>query len=242
MDSDENKDSAVRYPATERILGVYPQRQQGLFMQRVKIFGGRISSNQWRKVVDIVRLYSARSTFHITTRQDIELHDIQPANLMTVQDMLAQAGLSTYGACGDTIRNITVCPGCNSDFDAQRVFVLARFVSDYLSAGSFHLPRKFKISFSGCLSACAKPWFSDLGFVLQKNALFTVIGAGSLGPKPATGISLYNDLDAVNILPLCIAALKFFEEAGDRQDRSKARFRHVRQKLGDTPFRARMLP
>jgi sulfite reductase beta subunit-like hemoprotein len=239
------------YPGVERILGVYPQRQpasseasptggQGLFMQRIRVLGGRISWLQWRKVAELVRRYTTRTPIHITTRQDIEMHDVAGADIKTIQQELLDVGLSTRGACGDTIRNITVCPGCRFDPVAGGVFALARFVNDCLSAQSFNLPRKFKISFSGCLFACAKPWLSDLGFIAQQDGSFTVIGAGSLGPKPALGISLYTDLDAKYILPLCLAALRFFEQAGDRENRSRARFRHVREKLGDEQFKAQL--
>jgi sulfite reductase beta subunit-like hemoprotein len=99
------------------------------------------------------------------------------------------------------------------------------------------LPRKFKISFSGCQKACAMPFINDLGFVAQQNGAFTVIGAGSLGPKPATGIELYKDLPISDIVPLCTAAIEFFNECGDRENRRRARFRHVRERLGDEAFR-----
>jgi len=224
----------------QRILGVYPQRQQGLFMQRIRVLGGRISWPQWRKVAELARRYTPSTPIHITTRQDIEMHDVAGADIKTIQQELLDVGLSTRGACGDTVRNITVCPGCSFDTGAGGVFAVARFVNDCLATQSFNLPRKFKISFSGCQMACAKPWLSDLGFVHQRDGLFTVVGAGSLGPKPALGITLYTDLDTRHILPLCIAALRFFEQCGDRENRHRARFRHVREKLGDEQFKARL--
>ena len=240
MDAGKNKASEGKYAGDERILGVYPQRQEGLFMQRIRVLGGRISWLQWRKVAELVRLYTPRTPVHITTRQDIELHDVAGADIKTIQQELFDVGLNTRDACGDTIRNITVCTGCQYEPGAGGIFALARFVNDCLSVQSFNLPRKFKISFSGCPLACAKPWLSDLGFVAQQNGKFTVIGAGSLGPKPALGISLYTDLDAKHILPLCIAALRFFEQSGDRENRRLARFRHVREKLGDDVFKAQL--
>jgi sulfite reductase (ferredoxin) len=228
------------YPGVERDLGVYPQRQEGLFMQRIRVLGGRISWLQWRNVAELVRRYTPGTAIHITTRQDIEMHDLAGQDIETIQKELLDVGLSTRGACGDTIRNITVCTGCRFDPVTEGVFALAGFVNDRLAAQSFNLPRKFKISFSGCPFGCAKPWLSDLGFVARKDGRFTVIGAGSLGAKPALGIALYADLDAKHILPLCIAALQFFEQTGDRENRSRARFRHVREKLGDDEFKAQL--
>jgi len=100
-----------------------------------------------------------------------------------------------------------------------------------------NLPRKFKISFSGCHKACARPWLNDLGFIAQDDGLFTVIGAGSLGFKPSLGIELYKDLPADDVLPVCIAAIEFFEQFGDRGNRRRARFRHIRERFGDRGFR-----
>lgn len=228
------------YPGVERKLGVYPQRQEGLFMQRIKVVVGRITWQQWRTVARLAERYSSGTDIHVTTRQDIELHNIAGSDIQAVQEALAKVGLTTTGACGDSVRNITVCSGCRFAPDSRGVFALAHFVHRELSDRNFDLPRKFKISFSGCLWACARPWLSDLGFVTQHDGRFTVIGAGSLGPKPALGIELYRNLAVKDVLPLCLAALQFFEETGNRKNRNLARFRHVRERLGDGSFKAEL--
>jgi sulfite reductase (ferredoxin) len=206
-------------------------------MQRIRILGGHISWCQWRRVAELARHYSP---LHITTRQDIELHNIPGPDIYAVQKGLEEVGLSTQGACGDTVRNITVCSGCPFSSDAGGVLAVAEFLHKTLMARAFDLPRKFKISFSGCLSACAKPWVNDLGFVLQRNGHLTVIGAGSLGPRPAPGIELYKDLAIRDVAPLCLAALEFFGQTGDRQNRHRARLRHIREKLGDEQFKTEL--
>jgi sulfite reductase beta subunit-like hemoprotein len=228
------------YPGVERALGVYPQRQQGFFMQRMRVLGGRISWLQWRKVADIVRRYSQRQTFHITTRQDIELHDIAGPVIKEIQVELVNAGLITNGAGGDTVRNITACTGCDSEPNGGGVLPVAELLYKTLTARAFHLPRKFKISFSGCSQACARCRLNDLGFILQPNGLFTVVGAGSLGSKPSLGIELCKDLAVRDVVPMCLAALEFFEQTGDRENRHRARLRHVREKLGDERFKTEL--
>lgn len=234
--------SGATEPRTSRVLGVYPQKQDGLFMQRVKILGGRINWHQWRRVAELAVEYASGFPIHVTTRQDIELHNIRRQDVGTVQQGLAEAGLTTFGACGDSVRNITVCAGCEFCPNGLDLIPLARLVRGYIEQESvaFTLPRKFKISFSGCSKACAKPWLNDLGFVGQPDGCFTVIGAGSLGAKPAVGIQLYENLRAEDILPLCTAAVEFFEQHGDRQNRRRARFRHIREKFGDDAFRAEL--
>lgn len=234
----DNNCADAPYAGLERTLGVYPQRQDGLFMQRIRILGGRIGWRQWRRITELAQRYCPATSIHITTRQDIELHNIPGSDIHTVQKGLKEVGLSTQGACGDTVRNITVCSGCPFSSDAGGVLAVAEFLHKTLMSRTFDLPRKFKISFSGCLSACAKPWVNDLGFVLQRDGFFTVICAGSLGPKPHLGIELRRDLAVRDVAPLCIAALEFFEQTGDRQNRLRARLRHVREKLGNEQFKA----
>ncbi len=84
--------------AASRVLGVYPQKQRGLFRQRTKFFGGRINWRQWRRVSELASIYCAGSAVHITTRQDIELHNIAGGDISVVQQGLCEVGLRTFGA------------------------------------------------------------------------------------------------------------------------------------------------
>ena len=168
--------------ANSKLCGVYPQKQDGLFMQRVKIFGGRITLQQWRTVARLAAIYTPQTPLHLTTRQDIEFHNVSADDLSAIQRVVTAIGLSTLAAGGDSVRNITVCTSCVEGAD---IYDFAKFAKERLEAEqmTFNLPRKFKISFSACSRACAKPFINDLGFVLQENGLFTVVGAGSLGPQ-----------------------------------------------------------
>ena len=223
-----------------RILGVYPQKQGGLFMQRIKILGGRIDWPQWRRVAELADRYSGGAPLHVTTRQDIELHNVRGGDVAAVQQGLAEAGLPIFGAGGDTVRNITVCAGCGLCNGSIDVLPVAQLVRDNLESQSAlrALPRKFKISFSGCSKACAKPWLNDLGFIARPDGRFTLIGAGSLGPKPSLGIPLRENVPAEDVLPICLAAVELFDQHGDRQNRRRAHLRHVRERWGDGEFKA----
>jgi len=239
---DSGKAGAGSQVPANRLLGVYPQKQDGLFMQRIRIPGGRISWPQWRRIAELAVKYTPGVPLHLTTRQDIELHDVTQESIPAVHEGLAEAALTVFGAGGDSVRNVTVCAGCDLCRDAFDLLPLARLVQSHIEQQPviFNLGRKFKISFSGCEKACARPWVSDLGFIAQPDGLFTVIGAGSLGAKPALGIRFYEDLPAGDILPLCVAALEFFEQSGERQNRRRARFRHVREKFGNQAFLAEL--
>jgi len=225
---------------SQKFLGVYPQKQDGYFMQRVKVFGGRISWEQWRKLASLAALYSQNTPLHLTTRQDVELHNVMGDDLAVIHQQLNDAGLNCFGSGGDSLRNITLCSCCGEDSNGFDLLGLAEAVDSQLKSlpGIEHLPRKFKISFSGSSCAGARPWLNDLGFIAQDDGLFTVIGAGSLGAKPALGIELYKDLSPNDVIPLCVASVKFFAEHGDRENRRKARFRHIRERLGDEKFKA----
>ncbi len=212
-------------------------------MQRVKIPGGILTHEQWRALADLCRRYTPSAPLLITTRQDIEFHNLTTETIPLLQAELADAGLTSVGACGDTLRNITICPGSGLCRDAPDLIPVARALGSFLESfsGIYSLPRKFKISLSACAKACAQPWINDLGFVISgenKSLHVTAIGAGSLGPRPATGMLLYENLSAEDICALSLAAIRVFDTRGNRENRGKARLRHVRERDGDTQFHA----
>ncbi|MDD4889795.1 MAG: nitrite/sulfite reductase [Phycisphaerae bacterium] len=223
-----------------RLLGVYPQREEGLHLQRVRIPGGRLTGAQWRAIAAIAREFAPATPLHLTTRQDIEIHDLAADQFPAVQRRLADAGLSGLGGCGDTLRNVTVC-ACSGLRGKPDLMPLALRIQQELQSQDwvFDLPRKFKTSLSACKSACAQPWINDLGLIATERdgqPGFEVIAAGSLGPKPATGVRCFDFIPATDAIPLAIAALRVFHAHGDRKSRGTARLRHVRQRLGDGPF------
>jgi sulfite reductase beta subunit-like hemoprotein len=223
----------------QRLLGTYPQRQEGQWMQRIPLFGGRIEPHQFKAIAAIARRFSPSTPLHLTTRQDIELHDIAEQDVGAVYQQLSLAGMATFGACGDCVRNITLGTGCDFVPGGADVGPLAKLVRDTLfnSPTLFALPRKFKLSFCGCGQGCGRPFINDLGFVRNPDGTFQAIGAGSLGARPETGIELYPALSAQEVVWLAAGAMDLFAALGDRENRRKARLRHVRQRLGDDAFR-----
>jgi len=177
---------------------------------------------------------------HLTTRHDVEIHDLSAEAVPVAQQRLAAAGLTTVGCGGDTVRNITVCP-CSGSPGRPDLLPLAAAIQRVLDEyeGLFTLPRKFKISLSACPEACGHPWINDLGLVAAAKEGrwgFQVIAAGSLGPRPGAGLLAFEWMDAEKVLPLVWAALHIFDVHGDREHRGQARLRHIRQRLGDRPF------
>src|ERR1017187_3995789 len=141
------------------------------FMIRIGIPNGIISSSQLRVIAGLTRKY-ARNLADITVRQNIQLHWLTIETLPEVVDALDAAGLSPKGACGDVVRNVTGCPlaGVAAD-ELVGASPLAFEISDLLKANPdfYNLPRKFKISVTGCPSWCTHPEINDVGLTAVKH-------------------------------------------------------------------------
>lgn len=228
--------------AQARLIGLYPMRQPGLLMQRVKVRGGVISTAPWRAVAEAALRHAPGWPLHLTTRQDIEIHGLTPERIPPLQRELQDAGLTGVGACGDTLRNVTICPGngvCEKSVDVTALAAeLDRVGNDMPMIRS--LPRKFKVSVSACGRGCARPWINDLGLIAQPDGRFRAVVAGSLGPKPATGLLLERVFDAWEAVALLRAGILLFNAEGDRANRGRARSRHARERLGNAEFVARL--
>jgi sulfite reductase beta subunit-like hemoprotein len=225
-------------PKSQRLLGLYAMKDPGLFMQRIKVLGGRITPDQWRRLARITAAFTPDYPLHLTTRQAIELHGVPSGAAPRVQEGIADAGLTSIGACGDTPRNITLCPAgglCGGHGDLMPLVLAARTFLEAIP-GVDALPRKFKISFSGCREACAQPWINDMGFVATSSGVFDAIGAGSLGHKPGTGVLLAKGVGVADVFACLLAAVRLFQAHGDRVHRMRARLRHVRERMGNPVF------
>ena len=225
-----------------KLIGLSNQIQERRWFQRVKIPGGRLTGLQWRKLAEIIRRFTPNTPLHLTTRQSIEIHDLQADQIPPVQSELASVGLTGFTAGGNSLRNIIVCP-CSGMVDGSiDLMPLAELLETQTAKidGIYSLPRKFKMSLS-CTEACGQPWIHDLGFILidrDGQPGFKVIAAGSLGAKPGTGIALLDWLDWREVVPFVVAVIKVFAEHGNRENRRKARLRHVRERMGDEEFAA----
>ncbi len=229
--------------------GIYGQRQAGHLMVRVKIPAGLLSAAKLRCLADICEKYST-GTGHVTTRQDIQFHYVDLDNVTTVMTLMANAGLTTREACGNTVRNVIACHRagiCPTElFD---VSAISEAVAYYLLRNPINqdLPRKFKISFSGCQTECGLAAIHDLGFIATSREVdgrteygFKLLVAGGLGshPKLAQPFSDFVSLDEV--LPLCEAMLKLFDTHGNRRNKSKARMKFIVEKWGIAAFKEKV--
>ncbi len=210
------------------------------FMMRIGIPNGILTASQLRTIGSLTRKY-ARNLADITVRQNIQMHWLTIESLPEVVDALDAIGLSPKGACGDVVRNVTGCPlaGVAADelIDASP---LALEIAEMLTANPdfYNLPRKFKISATGCPSWCSYPEINDIGFTAVRNrgeVGYSVRVGGGLSTDPHLAVRL----DAF-VLPHQAASVAraiteiFRDQQGLRESRDRARLKHLFLKEGWT--------
>jgi sulfite reductase (ferredoxin) len=203
------------------------------FMMRIGLPNGIVSSAQLRAIGQLTRKF-ARNLADITVRQNIQLHWLTIECLPEVVDALASIGLSPKGACGDVVRNVTGCPlaGVEADevIDASPV---ALGISRMLSGNSayYNLPRKFKISATGCASWCSYPEINDIGFTPARRngeAGFSLRVGGGLSNEPHLAVRLdvfVRPDQAVNVARVVTEI--FRDQQSLRESRDRARMKYL---------------
>lgn len=232
------------------VNGIYPIRGGAdRYLLRVRIPLGRPSPSALETLADVADRFAPGRPVHLTTRQDVHIYGVQLGEIPEALAALAAGGLTTREACGDTVRNIVVCPfaGIARDevFDVSPIAeeVGRRLLRNPLGQG---LPRKFKIAFEGCASGdhvglgC-----HDVGAraVLSPDGApgFRLTLAGGLGALPRPGVDLEPFTPALRLGPTVEAVLRLFDRLGDRERRGRARLKFVAEALGASAFREAVL-
>lgn len=229
---------------TERVpMGVYEQREDGRYMMRLRLPGGDITPDQLERVVEIARDNQA-GTLHITTRQDLQLHDLELIKTPQMMRDFAGIGLSSRGGGGNTVRNIV--GSWDSGFARDEVFDVTPYVRALTNrmiseSDSWTLPRKFKIAFSSDENDTACASMTDLGFIAARDKDgsngFIVFAGGGTGSHPSTGIRLFDFVPASDVYVVAAAGKRLFDRFGNRKDRTAARLRFLLFNWGDGRFR-----
>src|SRR4051794_33033292 len=231
------------WKAFRLVNGVYSQRQEGdAMMVRVKIPQGVLTPTQLHALADVSERFST-GRGHLTTRQNVQFHFVHLAESDDALRVLADAGLTTREACGNSVRNITACPYAGASalepFDSTPY---AEAVTRHLLRGplSSSLPRKFKIAFGGCCGFdCVGASFNDVGFlarVRDGKPGFRVTIGGGLSTLRRAGVLTHEFAPAEEALDIAEAVVRLFNRTGNRQQRHKARLKFVVDKLGPDEF------
>lgn len=222
--------------------GIYSHRGGKIFMSRIRIPAGVVSAKQLKAIAYVARAFG-NGIAHITTRQDIQIHAVKIKDTIKIIEYLKDYELSPRGGGGNTVRNITSCVFsgiCKDECFNVRPYAIA--LSEYLLSdeSSFNLPRKFKISFSGCAKDCAGVLVNDIGLLAcEKDNLkgFKVFAAGGMGSEPRLG-KLLEEFIPEEDLGYCALALKnIFYKNGDRRNKHHNRLRFLAEDLGFEKFK-----
>lgn len=211
-------------------------------MQRIKIPFGKLGAEQLEVMAELAEEYSD-SILHVTTRQDIQLHFVHIEDTPDLMRRLARVGITTREACGNSVRNVTACAyagTCNTQaFDVTPyAHALTHFLLGHDDVQD--MGRKFKIAFSGCADEpCGLTNFHDIGLVARTRSVdgrlergFAFYLGGGLGSVPQ-GAKLLDEFVPVNeLLPLAQAVCRVFARLGEKDNRSRARFKFLVKKLG----------
>jgi sulfite reductase beta subunit-like hemoprotein len=236
-----SEDDIVRF----QWYGLYHDKPKvGYFMMRIKTPGGLLTPAQLRTIGELSRRYG-RNEGELSTRQNVQLHWLRLEHLPDVFDTLHGAGLTTMGACGDTVRNITGCPVTGIDADeAFDCTPLLRQAAAFFYGNREYsdLPRKHKITISTCAWQCNAPAINCLaliGVVHEGRRGYALRAGGGLSTVPRIakhlGVFIPED-EALDVLRAALDAwrtnLKY------RLSRVKARLKFMVDDFGAEGFRA----
>jgi sulfite reductase (NADPH) hemoprotein beta-component len=235
--------SAEAWRQFRLLHGAYGQRQDDALMQRVKIPQGVLSADQLLVLADVAEAHS-RGFVHVTTRQNVQLHFVTLRGAEAAMRRLAEVGVTTREACGNSVRNVTACPLAGVARD--EVFDVTPYAEAFTRHFLRHplsssLPRKFKVAFEGCPEDHAAAAIHDLGFVARLlpdgRKGFLVRAGGGTSTVPVSAEVLVEHLPAGELLELSEAVVRVFHRLGDRANRHANRMKFLVRKLGFEGFR-----
>jgi ferredoxin-nitrite reductase len=225
--------------------GIYAQKpkEDGYFMLRIKIPGGILTSKQAETLSELAEKF-ALGVIDITTRQAVQMHWIRIENIPEILNTLKQVGMDTAGGCGDILRNVTGCPlaGLTSDevFDASDD--LKKIDSFFVRNRDFsNLPRKYKMSVTGCKTWCSQPDINCVSLVGVKHSTreefgYTLKVGGGLSTKPIIAKNFPVFIPQKKALETIIAVTTVYRDNGFRDKRHHSRLKFLVEDWGVEKF------
>ena len=214
------------------------------FMMRIGLPNGLLTSRQLRVIGDLTKKH-ARNLADITTRQNIQLHWLTIESLPEVVDALTEIGLSPKGACGDVMRNVTGCPIAGLDgHELIDGSPLALEIAQKLTANPefYNLPRKFKVSVTGCPLWCSYPEINDVALTAIRREVdgleeigYTLRVGGGLSTEPHIAVRIPAFIPQDKAFAVVEAVLRIFKEQVElRENRTRARIKYLFMRHGWT--------
>src|SRR3989442_13216728 len=222
--------------------GLYYQLDHTSHMQRIKIPGGMLSAEQLEAMADIADRYG-RGIAHVTTRQDVQIHWVPIDGIIDLYERLLAVGITTRGACADSVRNVTACPYAGTaptePFDVSPYCIA---LHDYFLFNPLNLtlPPKVKIAVEGCEHDCAQAPVNDIGLYAKMRdgqRGFSLHAGGGLGAQPFLAKPIRDFVPDRELLVWCEAIVRVQHRFAERQNRNRARMKYLVPKIGLERFR-----
>src|SRR5262249_30476809 len=167
-------------------------------------------------------------------------------DLPQVLDTLFETGLTSIATCGDVTRNITGCP--LAGLDAHELYDASPLVAEAVrmlvdNPEFYNLPRKYKISISGCRDWCSYPEINDLAFTPavretggRRETGFSIRVGGGLSTEPHMAVRLDAFVRPEQVISVTKAVSELFRDADAlRENRERARLKYLFLQHGWTP-------
>jgi sulfite reductase (ferredoxin) len=220
-------------------------RSTPYFMVRIRLPNGLLQAHQLRAIAEIAERH-ARGVADITVRQNVQLHWVTVEALPEIFQSLWRAGLTSLGTCGDVTRNVTGCP--LAGVDADEIVDASPLVEDATrllngNPAFSNLPRKYKMSITGCGVWCSYPEINDVGLTALRHPAagevgFSVRVGGGLSTTPHFGVRLNAFVRWPQVLPVVQGISEIFRDSDVlRQNREKARLKFLFLQHGWTAAR-----
>lgn len=218
-------------------MGIYEQRKNQHYMLRLRCAGGLVTPEQLAKIAFVGHQLST-SHLHVTTRQEIQIHNVDIEDAIPALKKLGKVGISSAGGGGNTVRNMMVDD--RSGLTADEEFDVYPYVEELTSRliaekDSFTMPRKYKVAIDTSVATANYSYIADLGLqarIKDGQRGFRVLIAGSAASNAHTGWEVFDFLPEKDLYRAAKALKNWFHKYGNRRNRHKARMRYVFYKYG----------
>ena len=218
-------------------MGIYEQRKNQHYMLRLRCAGGLVTPEQLAKIAFVGHQLST-SHLHVTTRQEIQIHNVDIEDAIPALKKLEKVGISSAGGGGNTVRNMMVDD--RSGLTADEEFNVYPYVEELTSRliaekDSFTMPRKYKVAIDTSVATANYSYIADLGLqarIKDGQRGFRVLIAGSAASNAHTGWEVFDFLPEKDLYRAAKALKNWFHKYGNRRNRHKARMRYVFYKYG----------
>ena len=218
-------------------MGIYEQRKNQHYMLRLRCAGGLVTPEQLAKIAFVGHQLST-SHLHVTTRQEIQIHNVDIEDAVPALKKLEKVGISSAGGGGNTVRNMMVDD--RSGLTAEEEFDVYPYVEELTSRliaekDSFTMPRKYKVAIDTSVATANYSYIADLGLqarIKDGQRGFRVLIAGSAASNAHTGWEVFDFLPEKDLYRAAKALKNWFNKYGNRRNRHKARMRYVFYKYG----------